>query len=463
MVNNITYKNLKTYSHNFNKQKTNKVLKNVNTKSHFKNLVLKSDYQQNKKQVFKKVINVESAITDQQNSGRCWLFAFLNIIRFKMIQKYNLLPSFEFSQNYLFFYDKLEKANYYLNFILENYSVDLETLNYNTDTIKVIHMLQNLTDDGGHWNVFVNLIEKYGIIPKSNMDEDFHSSNSSELETFYDDYLRKCAHKIKTTSKNDLAKNKQKLLDEMLSECYKILVLFLGEPPSIITWEYYEKNEKKEKSQSLKAKVIANVTPLEFYKKYVPYNARDKICLINYPCKQVPFYKLYNVEMTFNIIGNSEQNFINVPINIMIDAVKNSIDNEEAVWTGVDFDKYISLKDGFLDKDGFDYENVFGFSNTMKKCDALNYRQSSPTHAVVIKGYNFENSKTNGFLVENSWGEKSGFKGNYYMANSWFEDYTYEVVVDKKCVSPKILSILNQKPIVLPYWSPFSVVLVGRR
>jgi bleomycin hydrolase len=463
MVNNITYKNLKTYSYNFNKQKTNKVLKNVNTKSHFKNLVLKSDYQQNKKQVFKKVIDVEATITNQKNSGRCWLFAFLNIIRFKMIQKYNLLPSFEFSQNYLFFYDKLEKANYYLNFILENYSVDLETLNYNNDTLKSIHMLQNLTDDGGHWNVFVNLIEKYGIIPKSNMDEDFHSSNSSELETFYDDYLRKCAHKIKTTSKNDLAKNKQKLLDEMLSECYKILVLFLGEPPSIITWEYYEKKEKKEKSQSLKAKVIANVTPLEFYKKYVPYNARDKICLINYPCKQVPFYKLYNVEMTFNIIGNSEQNFINVPINIMIDAVKNSIDNEEAVWTGVDFDKYISLKDGFLDKDGFDYENVFGFTNTMKKCDALNYRQSSPTHAVVIKGYNFENSKTNGFLVENSWGEKSGFKGNYYMANSWFEDYTYEVVVDKKCVSPKILSILNQKPIVLPYWSPFSVVLLGRR
>ena len=463
MVNNITYKNLKTYSYNFNKQKTNKVLKNVNTKSHFKNLILKSDYQQNKKQVFKKVINVEASITDQKNSGRCWLFAFLNIIRFKMIQKYNLLPSFEFSQNYLFFYDKLEKANYYLNFILENYSVNLETLDYNTETIKSIHMLQNLTDDGGHWNVFVNLIEKYGIIPKSNMDEDFHSSNSNELEIFYDDYLRKCGHKIKTTSKNDLAKNKQKILDEMLSECYKILVLFLGEPPSIITWEYYEKKSRNTKTQALKAKSIANISPLEFYKKYVPYNAKDKICLINYPCKQVPFYKLYNVEMTFNIPGGGEQNFINVPSNIMIDAVKKSIDNEEAVWVGIDFDKYISLKDGFLDKDGFDYEDVFGFTNYMKKCDALNYRQSGPTHAVVIKGYNFENSKTNGFLVENSWGEKSGFKGNYYMANSWFEDYTYEVVVDKKCVPQNILDVLNQKPIVLPYWSPFSVVLLGGR
>ena len=463
MVNNITYKNLKTYSYNFNKQKTNKVLKNVNTKSHFKNLILKSDYQQNKKQVFKKVINVEASITDQKNSGRCWLFAFLNIIRFKMIQKYNLLPSFEFSQNYLFFYDKLEKANYYLNFILENYSVNLETLDYNTETIKSIHMLQNLTDDGGHWNVFVNLIEKYGIIPKSNMDEDFHSSNSNELEIFYDDYLRKCGHKIKTTSKNDLVKNKQKILDEMLSECYKILVLFLGEPPSTITWEYYEKKSRNTKTQALKAKSIANISPLEFYKKYVPYNAKDKICLINYPCKQVPFYKLYNVEMTFNIPGGGEQNFINVPSNIMIDAVKKSIDNEEAVWVGIDFDKYISLKDGFLDKDGFDYEDVFGFTNYMKKCDALNYRQSGPTHAVVIKGYNFENSKTNGFLVENSWGEKSGFKGNYYMANSWFEDYTYEVVVDKKCVPQNILDVLNQKPIVLPYWSPFSVVLLGGR
>ena len=463
MVNNITYKNLRNFSYKFNKKKTNKVLKNVNTKSHFKNLILKSDYQQNKKQVFKKVINVEATITDQENSGRCWLFAFLNIIRFKMIQKYNLLPSFEFSQNYLFFYDKLEKANYYLNFILENYSVNLETLDYNTETIKSIHMLQNLTDDGGHWNVFVNLIEKYGIIPKSNMDEDFHSSNSNELEIFYDDYLRKCGHKIKTTSKNDLVKNKQKILDEMLSECYKILVLFLGEPPSTITWEYYEKKSRNTKTQALKAKSIANISPLEFYKKYVPYNAKDKICLINYPCKQVPFYKLYNVEMTFNIPGGGEQNFINVPSNIMIDAVKKSIDNEEAVWVGIDFDKYISLKDGFLDKDGFDYEDVFGFTNYMKKCDALNYRQSGPTHAVVIKGYNFENSKTNGFLVENSWGEKSGFKGNYYMANSWFEDYTYEVVVDKKCVPQNILDVLNQKPIVLPYWSPFSVVLLGGR
>ena len=460
MVHNITRKNLISFSHKFNKKKTNKVLRNVNTKSDFKKLILKSDYIQNNKQVFNKVINVNANITNQKNSGRCWLFAFLNIIRYKMIKKYKLEPSFELSQNFLFFYDKLEKANYYLNYILESYSTNLESLESETNLLKLINMLDKLTDDGGQWNVFVNLIEKYGIIPKSNMNDHFHSTNSKELEQFYDDYLRKCGYRIRTMSKNELLKNKETLLQEMLFDCYKILVLFLGEPPSKITWEYYELAGA---NKSLKAKKVADISPLEFYKKYVPYKARDKICLINYPCKYTQYYKLYNVEMTFNILGASEQNFINVPIDIMIDAVKKSINNEEAVWVGVDFRKYTSNDHGFLDKDGFDYDDVFGFNNYMEKCNAINYRQSGPNHAVTIKGYNFDNSKTNGFLIENSWGDQKGFKGNYYMSKKWFQDYTYQVVIDKKCVSNKVLKVLNQKPTILPYWSVFGALLKGGR
>ena len=458
MVNNITHKNLSHFSHKFNMKKTNKVLRNVNTKSDFKKLILKSDYVQNKKQVFNKVIDVNANITNQKNSGRCWLFAFLNIIRYKMIKKYKLEPSFELSQNFLFFYDKLEKANYYLNYILESYATDLETLKSETQLGKLIHLLDKVTDDGGQWNMFVNLIEKYGIVPKSNMNDHFHSANSKELEQFYDDFLRKCAYRIRTMSKGDLLKNKDALLESMLFDCYKILVLFLGEPPTKITWEYYETSDK---NKSLKANKIADVSPLDFYKKYVPYKARDKICLINYPCKQAPFYKLYNVEMTFNILGDIEQNFINVPSNIMMDAVKKSINSEEAVWVGVDFNKYISNEHGFLDSEGFDYEDVFGFDTYMKKCDALNYRQSGPNHAVVIKGYNFDNSKTDGFLVENSWGDEKGFKGNYYMSKTWFDDYTYQVVVDKKCVPQNILNVLKQQPTLLPYWSPFGALLKG--
>tara|TARA_B100000424_G_C22939098_1_gene499681 strand:- start:1495 stop:2925 length:1431 start_codon:yes stop_codon:yes gene_type:complete len=439
---NITAKKLNKFSKKFNKIRTNKVLKNVNTKGYFKNLIIKSDYLQDKKKTFKNIIDVETNITDQYNSGRCWIFAFLNIMRIPMIKKYKL-KNFEFSQNFLFFYDKLEKANYFLNFIIKNKNTSL-------DDIKMIHMLENLTNDGGQWNMFVNLIEKYGIIPKTNMDDHFHSKNSNELENFFNNFLRTGAQKIRNAKFNEL----NKLKDDLLSNCYKILVLFLGEPPKKITWEYYKKGNKKDIY-----KTIENITPLEFYKKIVPYNVSDKICLINYPCKNIPFYKLYNTELAFNINDGILENYINVPIDIMIDAVKKSIDSKEAVWTGIDTNKFISINHGILDINAFNYKDIFGFDNIMEKCDSLNYRLSGPNHAVIIKGYNFDKGKTEGFLIENSWGEDSGFKGNYYMNIDWFKNYTFIVVVDKKFVSKKVSSVLNKKPELFSYKSPFGGLL----
>ena len=439
---NITKKNLNEYSKKFNKNRTNKVLKNVNTKGYFNNLVLKSNYIQNKKKTLKNLIEIETKITDQYYSGRCWIFAFLNVMRIPMIKKYKL-KNFEFSQNYLFFYDKLEKANFFLNFMIKN-------KNTNINDLKMIHMLNNLTNDGGQWNMLVNLIEKYGIIPKTNMDDHFHSKNSSELKTFYNNFLRTAAHKIQHAKTDNLKILKNKLL----SKCYKILVLFLGEPPKKITWEYYKKSKKKEIY-----KTIENITPLEFYKKFVPYNASNKICLINYPCKNIPFYKLYNVDLTFNVNEGKLLNFINVPIDIMIDAVIKSIDSKEAVWIGIDTNKFISRKHGILDINAFNYNDIFGFNNIMNKCDSLNYRQSAPNHAVIIKGYNLDKGKTNGFLIENSWGEDNEFKGNYFMHIDWFKNYTFEVVVDKKFVSKKVSSVLNKKPVLLPYFSPFGSLL----
>ena len=439
---NITLKNLQNFSNNFNKTRTNKVFKNVNTKGNFHNLILKSDYLQNKKISFKNKINVETKITHQHKSGRCWLFAFLNVMRIPMIEKYKL-KDFEFSQNYLFFYDKLEKANFYLNFIIKNKNTPINDL-------KLIYMLETLTNDGGQWNMFVNLVNKYGVIPKSNMTDNFHSSNSIELTKFYNNFLRTSANKIRTSKNIDLYKKK----NQLLSECYKILVIFLGEPPKKITWEYYKKTKKNDIY-----KTIENITPLDFYKKYVPYNVSDKICLINYPCKDTPFYKLYNVDMAFNVNEGKLLNFINVPTDIMIDAIKNSINNKEAVWTAIDTNKFISKQHGILDTNAFNFKDIFSFDNIMDKCNSLNYRQSAPNHAVVIRGYNLNSGKTNGFLVENSWGEKNGFKGNYYMNIDWFKKYTFEIVVDKKFVSKKVLSVLNKKPILLPYHSPFGTLL----
>jgi len=326
----------------------------------------------------------------------------------------------------------------------------IKNKNTNLNDLKMIYMLDNLTNDGGQWNMFVNLIEKYGIVPKTNMDDHFHSKNSEELKNFYNNFLRTAAHTIKTAKSSNL----NSLKNELLSKCYKILVLFLGEPPKKITWEYYKKGKKKDIY-----KTVEDITPLQFYKKFVPYNASDKICLINYPCKSAPFYKLYNIDLAFNVNEGKLQNYINVPIDIMIDVIKKSIDFNEPVWTGMDTGKFISRKHGILDINAFNYNDIFGFDNIMDKCDSLNFRQSAPNHAVVIKGYNLDKGKTNGFLIENSWGEESGFKGNYYMHIDWFKNYSFEVVVDKKFVSKKVYSVLNKKPILLPYFSPFGSLL----
>lgn len=448
---NITYKNIAKFSHNFNKKRTNKVFKNANTKTNFENIVTKSDYIQNKKRVFKKFIDVKTLPTNQEKSGRCWLFAFLNIIRINMIKKYNL-DNFEFSQNYLFFYHKLEEANYFLNYIYDKRAIDIKNkLNYNKENLKVINILDNLVSDGGDWKAFYGLVKKYGLIPKTTMDDHYHSKNSNELRLFLNDYLRKASLEMKNSKEK-----KEVLINKYLQNCYKILVFFLGEPPQKITWQYYKKLNNKNETKI--QKVIENISPLNFYKKIVPYNVDNKICLINFPCKEQPFYKPYKLELAFEVLGEKEQNMINVPINVMIELCKKSIDNNDAVWCGLDWNKYRSSYQGYLDKKGFNYSDMFGFNNNIEKCDSLIFRQSLPSHAVILRGYNFEQGKTNGFLVENSHGIdwKNEFKENYYMSENWFNDFVFIIVVDKNIVNKRILKASKEKSILLPYWSPFG-------
>jgi len=445
----LTYKKIGKFSHNFNKTRSNKVLKNINTKGEFKNLVLKSDYIQDKKNKFRKTIQIKTDITNQERSGRCWIFAFLNVMRYSMIEKYNLESKFEFSQNYLYFFDKLEKANFFLNYIYDNKNeIDFQKkiFNMKMNDYKHLFMVDSLTNDGGQWNMFVNLIEKYGIIPKSNMDDHFHSKNSKELNKIYNRFLSHSINIIKNSKES-----KKIIINKLLNKCYKILVLFLGEPPKKITWDYNDKNKKYIS--------IENIKPIDFYKKYVPYNCKNKICLINYPCYNIPYYKLYNQELGYNIIDGSSQNFINLPIEIIKSIIKKSINNKEPLWCGVDFGNYISNEHGVIDNNAFNYKDIIDYDFNMDKCSEISYRTTSPTHAIVIKGYNFKSGKTNGFLIENSWGKDKGNEGYYYMSESWFNKYLFEIVVDKKYVPKKVENILKTTPIVLPYWSIFNSLL----
>tara|TARA_Y100000389_G_C17463766_1_gene523783 strand:- start:809 stop:2179 length:1371 start_codon:yes stop_codon:yes gene_type:complete len=452
-MNNLTKKNIIKFSKKFNKKRTNKVFKNVNTKNHFNNLVIKSDYLQKNNKYFSNMIDINTSITDQKNSGRCWIFAFLNIIRLEMIKKYNL-PDFRFSENYLAFYDKLEKANFFLSYIINNYKKKL-------DDIKLINILKIPICDGGTWNIFVNLVNKYGLIPNNVMQEQYHSGNTIELNKFLNTFLRKTAITIRNYDINYLRENKDKILENFLYECYKILVIFYGEPPKKFDWNYITINNKNKNlnyKENKKNNIVRDLDAITFYKKYVPYNVNNKICLINYPCPDKKFYNLYNTEQNTNVLNMRLQNYINVPIDIMLKSVIKSIDNNEGVWTGLYWNKYNIKERNILDKNAFNYKDVFGYDNDIEKCNGLKYRDSFVSHAVVIRGYNKDNNgKIDKFLVENSHGKNNHEKNNNYIMNiDWFNDLVYEVVVDKKYVSKKILNVLKKKPILLPYNDPFG-------
>lgn len=440
---NITHKNLKKFSKVFNKKKTNRIIKNINPNIDFIKIIQKNDYKQKNPNFFNKFINVNTKPTDQKDSGRCWIFAFLNVIRISMIKKYNL-DNFEFSQNYLAFYDRLEKSNYLLEYFLNN-NIKKNDVCYKN---RIKHILSYPTSDGGTWIMFKTLIEKYGLIPKNIMNDSYNSENTNNLNMILNSYLRKCIKKIIL---NEI-KNKKKFKNEILSNIYKILVYFLGEPPNEFNWQYYSNKNKKKVY-----KIVKNLDPVTFYKKYVPYDINDKVCLINYPCKEIQFYNTFQIELTKFAVGEKEDYYINVPMKDMENSIKKSISRGEAIWIGCDFDKSNDKSKGIMDTKQFNYKEILDIDLNMDKCNSLRFNYSSPTHAVILTGYN-DSGKNKGYKIENSWGENDGKEGKYFMSQEWFDNYVYLAVVDKK-FAKNILKKINKKPKRLSYLEPFAEVL----
>jgi bleomycin hydrolase len=426
-----------------------------------------------------------------------------------MIREYNL-PNFEFSENFIYFYDRLEKTNFFLNYIANNY-------NKNINDIKLIHILESKTSDGNQWIMFRNLITKYGIIPKNAMADMFHSKNTNDLNNFFNNYLIKASVKIITAlKKNNSQKNKEHLITSTLNEFYNILVIFLGEPPKQFNWQYSTKKiksknkskNKNKKKNNNKNKIEVEIseegeneegekknrkhkkggdgdnvpdddknddeddddddddepdamyktneyvvshpdlTPLTFFHKFVKYNVDSKICLINYPCKNIKYYKKYHIELTPNVIGGKQQELINVPQVVMFNAIKKAIDDNQAVFCGVDWDKFNTKEYSLLDTKAFNYDDIFGDNIIMDKCNGLQYRQSSQTHAVIIRGYNMIKGEIDKFLIENSHGNNNNFNGKYSMSVDWFNKYLYQIVIDEKYLDKKVVDVEKTKSLM---------------
>lgn len=392
---------------------------------------------QNYTYAFSKKIPTKTTISNQQSSGRCWLFSFTNVLRIEFIKKHKLSSSFMFSNTYLFFYDKLEKAHYFLKNI-EN-TKDKEE----TDRL-VMFLLSDPTGDGGFWNMACNLIMKYGLVPEKNMRESNHSSSTGEMNNILKTNLLMFATQIRSGKK-------YKLMD-MMSHIYSILCFFLGRPIKTFNWEYYDSKDKLQSKE--------NLTPIKFMKKYIKFNPNDYVSLVNYPLEGYPMYKKFTIKYCNNMQEGDMLELINVPIKELRKYSILSLKKNIPVWFGSDVGKFHDSKSGIMDEDIFDYEKLFnsdlkGFS----KRDRIITRNSFATHAMVLIGYHKLNKKTfdvEKWLVENSWGDDAGNKGYFRMSNEWFNKFVFGVIVKKSLVSRKVKSAMKTKIKELMPWDLMS-------
>ena len=409
------------------------------------NGVVKSatDVEALKEQVHEYSLQLKSgAITNQHHSGRCWMFAALNAMRFGMIKKLNL-ESFEFSQVYPLFWDKLEKSNYFLENILS-------TLDEATNSRVIAFLLMSPLGDGGQFDMFAGLVEKYGIVPKDAMPETACSMDTHEMDKYltlklreYAAILRGYHHKGVT-----LAQLRERK-DAMLSTIYRMLTICLGFPPETVSLLAHDKDDKLIRDE--------NLTPQAFYKKYVGWDLNDYVSLINAPTADKPYGKPYTVRFLGSVHEARPVRYLNLPIQELKRAAIAQMQDNEPVWFGCDVGQSSLREQGVMDVASLALEQLFGTDFPLTKEERLDYGESLMTHAMVLQGVHLDDQgRPQRWRVENSWGKDRGKDGYYLMSDDWFSQYTYQVVVHKKYLSEEQRKQCEDELTVLEPWDPMG-------
>ena len=380
-------------------------------------------------------------VTNQKQSGRCWMFAALNTMRQRVMKKLKL-KNMELSQNYPLFWDKLEKSNWFLENILA-------TLDEPLDGRLMHHLLADPVADGGQWDMFADLVKKYGVIPQEAMPESFDSSATKDLTKYLTLKLREWAMRLRDGHVQGKSQNELRTLKKtMMSEVYRMLCISLGKPPASFTWETRDKDDKF---------IRIRATPQEFFKKYVGMKLDDYVSLINAPTKDKPFGKTYTVRFLGNVAGGKPVIYLNLPIEDLKKAAIAQMKAGESVWFGSDVQQRFLKTEGLLSVKAVRPDLLFNTEFPLTKEQRLDYRESLMTHAMTFTGVNItDDGKPNRWRVENSWGKDVGKEGFWVMSDEWFSEFTYQVVINKKYLSKKQHDMLEQKPIELAPWDPMG-------
>ncbi len=373
-------------------------------------------------------------VTFQQRSGRCWLYAVLNILR-ERISETCRLDKFELSANYLSFYDKLEKANNFLELIIENADKPLND--------RMMEYILQGVHDGGYWDMATDLVEKYGVVPASVMPETWQSTHTATFLNLYNTLLRKDAARLRAViaAGGDAKAEKEAMLEEI----YRMECIAFGEPPRTFAFEYRDKDDVYHCDRDL--------TGRRFYEKYVGDVLSDYITVTNHPTHGLPM-DLYYVFHYIGSMANRDVINLNLTVEEMEDLTVRQLRDGEPVWFGCDSGAFGDREKGVWDPDSLDYAGLMGGVDfTMSKGDRLEYHDSYATHAMIFVGVNFdENGTPDRWKIENSWGEEAGRKGYFVCSEKYFREFVYEVIVRKKHLTEAQLRLLEGEPRRIQPW-----------
>jgi len=390
----------------------------------------------------------EAKTTAQKATGRCWMFAALNTFRLACIERMKLEDDFELSQSYVMFWDKLEKANYFLESMLQ-------TLEEPVGSRLLDWLLTYPMNDAGQWHMLVNLVRKYGVVPKSVQPETESSSSSREMNYHLTFKLREFACRIRAAhAEGESLSELRAMKAPMVEEIHRMLCIHLGEPTREFLWQWRDKDSEFHRDGTM--------TPVEFYDKHVAMDLDEMVCLIHCPQAAKRYDTLYTIKFLGNVVGGEIIKYLNVELDVMKRAAVAQIKAGSPVWFGCDVGKHLDRSLGVMDVELFDYDLVYGTAPRMTKAERLDYGHSQMTHAMVFTGVDLDTGGSpRRWRVENSWGDECGDKGYFIMTDPWFDEYNFEVVVRKEFVPPELLTVLDTEPIALEPWDPMGALALS--
>jgi bleomycin hydrolase len=382
-------------------------------------------------------------VTNQKQTGRCWMFAGLNLLRFAARRKLDV-KEFEFSQNFLMFWDKVERSNYLLEAIID-------TVDRDVDDRSVAFLLDQPLSDGGQWNMFINLVRKHGLVPKACMPETDSSSNSRRMNGVLRSKLREGARRLRDMhARGATLPELRAVKDEYLAAAHRILCIHLGTPPTHFAWQWRDAGNTFHRTEDM--------TPQQFAAEFVDLPMDDYVCVVHDPRPANPPGRTYTVQYLGNVVGGQRVTYLNVDMAMMKRVAQRTLEAGEPVWFGCDVGKQMRRDIGVMDRDLYDLEALYAVPFELGKADRLEYGETRMTHAMLFTGVDVVDGEPRRWRVENSWGTDPGQKGFFTMNDSWFDEFMFEIAARKEYLPAELQAALDTEPIVLPAWDPMGAL-----